>query len=127
MTPSPRDRAPDEPRRCGCRDAPNCGHTGVPEQRLAEAIFPPAGTEEPAWRGTGQKQLVPGNTDRVPKFDPRAGDHLWIIMSVHRWNPDTETPMLDMENLLTIQGPGCYHCEQPYTPRLASRRCKGHP
>jgi hypothetical protein len=36
---------PDDPARaCACRDAPGCEHTTVPEQRLAEAIWPAADT-----------------------------------------------------------------------------------
>lgn len=118
---------PGPPRRCGCADAPDCPHTSVPEQRLAEAIFPPPNGPDRQWRSTGHTQHVPGDVDRVPEFDPRTGDHLWTIISMYRWQPGTETPMLDTENLLTIQGPACYHCEQPYTQRLASRRCKGRP
>lgn len=70
---------------------------------------------------------VPGGVNKVPDFDPQSGDHLWIIMAMYRWNPGTESPMLDTENLLLIPSPGCFYCEEPYTPRLAQRRCKGEP
>jgi hypothetical protein len=80
-----------------------------------------------AWRSTGYRQRVPGNFDRVPEYDPRSGDHLWAVFSMYRVNPQAEEPMLDVENLLTVQGPGCYFCEEPYTPRLSKRRCPGKP
>jgi hypothetical protein len=57
------------------------------------------------WRGTGVQVEIPGDVDRVPPYDP----------------------MLDQENLLTIVGPGCFYCEQPWSPRLARRRCPGEP
>lgn len=72
--------------------------------------------------------------DRIPDYDPRTGNHLWIVTSVYQvdpqqWRSDdpTVTPMLDHENLLSVAGPGCFYCEQVYTPLLATRRCKGEP
>lgn len=66
--------------------------------------------------------------DRIPDFDPRTGDHLWCITTMYQWGgPDIEQTTLDRENLLCIAGPGCYHCEEPYTQQLAKRRCKGKP
>lgn len=87
---------------------------------------------ERQWVGTGHQQFVAEPPDRVPEFDPRSGDHLWVVLTMYRIDPSgfadaSRTPMLDTENLLTVQGPGCYFCEEPYTPRLASRRCKGEP
>lgn len=81
-----------------------------------------------AWRQPpGPALVVPKGFDRVPDFDPRTGEHLWTIVNMYRWNPGTESPILDMENLLTVQGPGCFYCEQVYTPQAAKRRCKGKP
>lgn len=85
-----------------------------------------------AWTSTGYSQRTPGEIDRVPDFDSRTGDHLWTIVTMYRIDPTrladpTHTPMLDNETLLTVAGPGCYYCEQPYTPRLYRRRCKGRP
>lgn len=72
--------------------------------------------------------------DRIPDYDPRTGDHLWVVTTAYRVVPEqwhsgdpTVTPMLDMENLLSVAGPGCFYCEQVYTPLLATRRCKGEP
>lgn len=85
--------------------------------------------EERAWRGTGQTQYVdPSDYNRTPEFDPRTGDHLWIILSTYRWGgPTVERPTLDTENLLAVVGPGCYFCEQRWTEHLSKRRCKGRP
>lgn len=80
------------------------------------------------WASTGFVHEVPTGIDRVPPFDPRSGDHLWVICTAYRWGgPTVETPHLDMESLLSISGPGCYYCEREYTPLLAARRCPGRP
>lgn len=85
-------------------------------------------TEMPQWSGTGAMHQIASEFDRVPPFDPRAGDHLWTIATLYRWGgPDVETPMLDSETLLQIVGPGCYYCEMSYTPLVATRRCPGRP
>jgi hypothetical protein len=78
------------------------------------------------WQSTGAQHEVPGTVDRIPDFDPRSGDHLWTIITMYRWGgPTVERPTLDNENLLSVMGPGCYYCEQPWSERLAQRRCKG--
>ena len=87
---------------------------------------------ERAWVSTGQVAQVEGFESRIPDYDPRSGEHLWVVLNLYRVDPTayadpTRTPMLDLENLISVEGPGCYHCEQPYTPRLASRRCPGEP
>jgi hypothetical protein len=83
---------------------------------------------------TGERIRIDMPGDRIPPYDPRSGNHLWIVTGmwqvdpVHWHSPDpTVTPMLDGENLLTVVGPGCYHCENLYTPALARRRCTGEP
>jgi hypothetical protein len=85
------------------------------------------------WATTGDQQRVDPSmlVDRLPDFDPRTGDHLWMVMSGYRvvpeqWHEPTHTPMLDAENLLTITVPFCYYCEQAWSERLATRRCRGH-
>ncbi len=56
----------------------------------------------------------------------RPGEHLWIVVSMFRVVPRDEGKyFLDTENLLTIEGPGCYWCEDKWTPELASKPCKG--
>jgi hypothetical protein len=85
------------------------------------------------WQGTGETVQVAGHVDRVPEFDKRTGDHLWIMLACWRVDPaklarPLDGPsLLDSENMLTLNGPGCYFCEQIYSPRLATRRCKGTP
>lgn len=78
-------------------------------------------------------------TQRVPQSKVGAdlhfkeGEHEWIVMAVFRiadpsrtMDPDEKT-FLDTENLLSIDRPGCYVCEQPYSPALAARPCPGDP
>lgn len=67
--------------------------------------------------------------------DPGPGEHLWTILTMHRVSDDMirrlnrgEDPgigLLDHENLLTLEGPGCFKCEQPYSRYLAHRKCTG--
>lgn len=80
------------------------------------------------------KQFIPaGGVHRVPAYDPRSGDHLWITMAVYRIDPvamtaDDGVPVhLDNENLISVGAMGCYYCEQPYERRLLCRRCPGNP
>ena len=54
------------------------------------------------------------------------GRHLWIVVSMHGVQPRPKGEYhLDTENLLTIEGPGCYWCEQPWSPELMNRSCRG--
>jgi hypothetical protein len=67
----------------------------------------------------------------LPEYDPRSGNHCWIITPVYKINP-TKWPAddqvhLDKENLMTIAGPACLFCEQGYSKYLANRRCPGEP
>lgn len=59
---------------------------------------------------------------QLPKQEP--GKHLWIVMAMFGVNPGAARVDLDRENLLTIEGPGCYWCEQPWSKELAHRPCK---
>lgn len=78
---------------------------------------------------------VPGSKVSAAIIDPGRGEHLWTLLTMHRVSDDMirrlnngETPgpeLLDHENLLTLEGPGCFKCEQPYTPYLAHRKCTG--
>jgi len=60
----------------------------------------------------------------APLPERKPGEHMWIVLTMYRVNPVADRYDLDRENLLTIEGPGCYWCEQPYTAELASRPCK---
>jgi hypothetical protein len=87
---------------------------------------------ERRWMPNGHLNQVAGGVDKTPLYDPRSGAHLWIVAVSFRVDPTkfadaTATPMLDSENLLLITDPGCYYCEEIYTPLLATRRCKGAP
>lgn len=80
--------------------------------------------------------IVP--TERGPKVEAKQfsgaklpehvpGVHLWIAMAMYRVRPGQERYDLDTENLLTIEGPGCYWCEQDWKPGLEKLPCKGGP
>jgi hypothetical protein len=79
-------------------------------------------------KGTGHIVEVRNHVDRIPEFDPRSGEHYWIVLTTYKVDPEKFTKgegFLDTENLVSVSPPGCYHCEQVYTPYLAHRRCKG--
>lgn len=82
---------------------------------------------------TDGTKVASGAIDRIPPFDPRSGDHLWVTAACWRVDPDrwmsTEAgpTFLDTENLLYVGGLGCYYCEKVYSPSLKHRRCKGSP
>lgn len=63
---------------------------------------------------------------RLPEV--RQGEHLFTVVGVWRvTDPAAPTLDLDIENLMTIQGPGCFICEQPYEPGLEHLPCPGEP
>ena len=80
-------------------------------------------------RPSGHRFAAETGVDRIPPFDPRSADHLWVILTMYRVDPagfmdPARTPMLDNENLISVTGIGCYYCEREYSPLLATRRCK---
>lgn len=84
--------------------------------------------------GPSQQIDSPSEIDRIPEYDPRSGDHCWLVITSYRVDPEkftspdpTVMPILDHETLVSVTGPGCYYCEQLYSSRLAKRRCKGKP
>jgi hypothetical protein len=84
------------------------------------------------WVDTGSHVEVPGKVDRIPEYDARGGEHLWIWAVVYRANIARlmdlgHTPFLDGESLLAIDGPGCFYCEKEYTAQRARHRCPGNP
>lgn len=62
--------------------------------------------------------------DRIP------GKHLWIVTGMWRIDPEHckagAQVHLDTENLLNLAGPGCFWCEEEWTPELAAQPCRGH-
>lgn len=81
--------------------------------------------------GSGFKYESATHVDKVPEFDERSGNHLWIMTTAYQVHPDqwdtNEKVHFDMENLILAVGPGCFYCEQPFSHFLAKRRCKGKP
>lgn len=92
---------------------------------------------------TGQAVRV-DPVDRIPDYDPRSGEHLWVVTGAWQVNPQrwsssdaSITPMLDHENLLSVAGPavpgrdadrlypghGCPACE----PHRSATRGTGQP
>lgn len=59
------------------------------------------------------------------------GEHLWIMAATWRVDPAKvqagTQALMDHESLLSLGGPGCFVCEEPYSEHLAHRRCKGDP
>ena len=56
----------------------------------------------------------------------RPGAHLWVYVAA--WaapDPRASETILNAENLLSLTGPGCYKCEQPFSNRLARKPCRG--
>lgn len=62
----------------------------------------------------------------------QPGHHLWVMLSAwHISDPRAAitgdaTQLLDQENLIMVQGPGCFKCEQPFSNRLARKPCYGN-
>lgn len=61
----------------------------------------------------------------------RPGEHLWVMVAA--WiiadpasarDPDV-VKLMDRENLVQFNGPGCFKCEKPYSAKMAKRRCLG--
>lgn len=79
---------------------------------------------------SGTYEEITGLPDKIPPFDPRTGDHYWVTIITYKVDPtkmvEGEKFHMDHENLVMISVPGCYYCEEAYTPRLALRRCRGH-
>jgi len=61
---------------------------------------------------------------------PFNGRHLWLVFAMFRvGNPARaftpgQTQHLDLENLVNIEGPGCYYCEQVWH-RAIGAHCPG--
>ena len=65
--------------------------------------------------------------------DPGRGKHLWAMFAMYQvhnpsdcMNPDGQI-LMDRENLLSIDGPGCFKCEKVWSPDVERRFCQGTP
>jgi hypothetical protein len=67
-------------------------------------------------------EVVGKHNAKLPEREP--GKHLWIAIAMFQINPTATRYDLDGENLLTIEGPGCYWCEQTWG-EAAHLPCKG--
>jgi hypothetical protein len=88
----------------------------------------PGGNPARAVTSTGLRvEAVHRHHAHIP--DPRPGEHMWTVVGMWRIaNPNRGGRIdLDLENLVTLEGPGCFVCEQPYTPELAAKPCAGEP
>jgi hypothetical protein len=63
--------------------------------------------------------------------DPGRGKHLWTVLAMYvmadpavSMDPNGQI-LMDRENLLTIEGPGCFKCEKHWKPGLERRWCQG--
>jgi hypothetical protein len=76
-------------------------------------------------RSTGIK-IVAKHKYHNEVADPGEGLHLWTVLAMWQVTPAMSGGYnLDVENLVTIEGPGCYKCEQRWSAELAARPCTG--
>lgn len=61
-------------------------------------------------------------TTDLPERKP--GEHLWVVLAAFRVKPDSPQMQLDAENILTIGGPGCFWCEEKWTPEIGAEPCR---
>lgn len=60
----------------------------------------------------------------LPAFN---GRHMWVFTGMWQvQNPAREQHHFDFENLLTVEGPGCFWCEQVWTATIGAH-CPGDP
>ena len=87
-------------------------------------------------RGTGMDQHITGSLlDRLLGDDPdkgiAEGEHAWQVFISFRIRTPSEwfagDYHLDIENMSSVTGPGCYRCEQPWSEELEAAPCPGHP
>ena len=60
-------------------------------------------------------------------FPEFAGRHFWITTAVyHVKEPARSEQYFDSENLVSVVGPSCLHCEQAWRPTIGAH-CPGDP
>lgn len=66
--------------------------------------------------------------DKYNKFPKRKrGEHLWVMAAIFKTVPIQQDVIMDHENLINIDGPGCFWCEQMWKPGLENSWCNGKP
>lgn len=86
---------------------------------------PPLIPSEPGHKVDATAHYHKQDDDRL-KHVP--GEHLWVCVSMFKVTPVADAKyLLDTENLLTIEGPGCYWCTKQWTPEVAKTKCCGGP
>lgn len=93
----------------------------------------PPGTVQrvgPARQAAGRARL-----DAAMAAAEERGEHVWVLTTAHLISDDLARrlaagedtgALLDAESLVEI-APGCFRCEEPLSPRLFHRRCRGEP
>ena len=63
----------------------------------------------------------------APMPPMERGKHLWIYTHLYRANPrpDQQQVHFDTENLLSIDGPGCFWCGRNWSKEHANSYCPG--
>lgn len=76
---------------------------------------------------TGFVERTPGELNKIPDYDPRSGNHFWIMIISYKVDPTkfNESTLFDHESLVNVAGPVCFYCEEAYRKGMEHRRCKG--
>jgi len=76
---------------------------------------------------TGSGIMADATQKHQADLPEHNGRHTWVVTGLWRVdNPARANHQLDMENLISIDGPGCLHCEQVWQPTIGSK-CPGEP
>lgn len=58
--------------------------------------------------------------------DYAEGEHLWVMIPMYRVEPAPGKPLhLDQENLISLDGPGCWWCKAIWSADVEVERCSG--
>lgn len=75
---------------------------------------------------TPQGQLYGANRfEEAMRLAELSGDHVWVAITSYLVKDPTQQLFLDTESLCGSPVIGCFRCEEEFTERLATRRCKG--
>lgn len=124
-----------------CAESPTCGQVvGILNFCALPVGHDGDCTEGPAMFGQGRPVGVRLDEEFVERIkngpaDPGEGEHLWV-MAIASLVPDLQVKQLvrgedpgDLvvggDSVVSLQGPGCYKCEQPFSTHVYFRVCKG--